>query len=116
MKANDIPNVQYKLPFSNLENVFNVYKDEDDKYFYNMLRTVNIPEDLDPQYYDVYTIRYGDMWPTLAWKFYQNVNLWWLICATNQIDNATENPKTGDNIKIIKEGYVTEILNSLSED
>ena len=116
MKANDIANIQYKIPFSNLENTFNVHQelDEEEKYFYNILKTVNIPEDLDPEYYDLYTVKYGDMWPTLAHRFYKNVNLWWLICATNQIQNATENPKTGINIKKIKSGYVTEILNEIS--
>ena len=51
MKANDIANIQYKIPFSNLENTFNVHQelDEEEKYFYNILKTVNIPEDLDPE-------------------------------------------------------------------
>ena len=106
-----------KVPFSNLENIFNVYQEDnvDEKYFYNLLRTVNIPEDLDGQYYDLYTVKTGDIWPNLAWKFYKNVDLWWLICVTNQVQNATEAPKAGKNIKIIKSVYVTEILNQLSE-
>lgn len=118
IKANDIPNIQYKVPFSNLENIFHVYQeneDGDNKYFYNLLRTVNIPENLDPELYDLYTVRFGDVWPNIAWKFYKDVDLWWLICVTNQIQDATQTPKPGENIKIIKAGYVTEILNRISE-
>lgn len=113
MKTNDIPNVQYELESANFENLFNVYQNEDDGYFYNLLKTVNIPEDLDPTYYDNYAVKFGDMWPTIAYKFYGDVVLWWLVCAANQIDNPTVNPEIGTVIKIIKSEYVPKILDKL---
>jgi hypothetical protein len=117
LKANDIPNIQYKVPSTNLETIFNVYENDDDnqKYFYNILKTVNIPKDLNPDFYDFYTVKFGDVWPNIAWTFYGNVNLWWLICVTNQIQNPTSFPKPGLIIKIIKTPYITEILNRISE-
>ena len=114
MKNKDIPNVQYKITNAHFENLFDVYEEEDEKYFYNLLKTVNMPKDLDPIYYDNYVVKYGDMWPTISYAFYGNVVLWWLICATNQVMNPTVAPEVGAVIKIIKPSYVPEILNKLS--
>ena len=119
MKTNDIQNIQHKIENVNLENIFNVYYDSnlntnDEKYFYNLLKTINFPKDLDPMYYDNYVIKYGDMWPTIAYDFYGNVVLWWLICSANQIQDPTKNPEIGTTIKIIKIQYVPELLNKLS--
>lgn len=115
MKANDIPNIQHEISFANFENLFNVYKTEDDKFFYNLLKTVNVPEELDPEYYEDYVVKFGDMWPTIAYKFYGNVVLWWLVCTANQIQDPSGTPEVGKKLKIIKREFVTEILNKLDE-
>lgn len=115
LKTNDIPNVQYEISVSNLENIFNVYEDENGKYFYNILKTINMPKEIDPEYYDIHVVSTGEMWPTLAYKYYKNVDLWWLVCIANEIQNATENPKPGDRIKIIKRTYVPEVLNKITQ-
>jgi hypothetical protein len=115
MKTNDIKDVQYTISDSNFENVFNVYEDkESEKYFYNLLKTVIIPEDLDEEYFDYYAVKFGDMWPTISYKFYNDVTLWWVICSTNQITDATKNPEVGKLIKIIKPRYLPEILNQIN--
>lgn len=114
MKANDITQIQYSISESNFENVFNVYEDKNsEKYFYNILKTVIIPEDLDEEYYDNYSVKFGDMWTTISYKFYNDVSLWWVVCVANQIDDATKNPKIGSTIKIIKSQYLPEIINRL---
>lgn len=114
MKTNDIPRVQYKISTANFENVLDVFTDTDGQYFYNLLKTLNVPEDLDPDYYDIHIVKYGDMWPTIAYKYYGNVVLWWLVCATNQIQDPSTNPLVGSSIKIIKPHYVTKILSDLA--
>jgi len=114
LKTNDIPNVQYKILFSHLENLFNVYEDTDGQYFYNILKTVSIPEEIGPEFFDYYTVGQDDMWPIIAYRFYNNVSLWWLICSANQIQDATQKPEAGTVLKIIKNEYVTDILNKIS--
>jgi hypothetical protein len=114
MKTNDIKNVQYKIFEPQLENLFNVYEDDESKkYFYNILKTVNIPEDLDAEVFDYYPVKFGDMWTTIAYKFYSNVSLWWVICSANQILDPTKIPEVGTIIKVIKNSYIPEILNQL---
>jgi hypothetical protein len=114
MKANDIKNVQYKILEFQLENLFNVYEDsESQKYFYNILKTVNIPKDLNPEVFDFYPVKFGDMWTSIAYKFYGEVSLWWVVCTANQILNPTQQPEVGTIIKIIKSSYIAEILNQL---
>jgi len=73
MKQNDIINNKIdvtlkKLDSQNLENLWNIHTTEDGEYFYNLLKTVNFPSDLDPTIYGTYTTVPGDTWPLIAWK------------------------------------------------
>lgn len=115
MKTNDITNIQYKIKFANLENIFNIYSEEDGQYFYNILKTVNIPKDIDASYFEYYIVKTDDTWPTIAYKAYKNVVLWWLVCAANQIIDPTSIPTPGTTIKIIKSEYVTQILTEINQ-
>lgn len=104
-KIQDLPT----LKMENMENIFQVYTDENDRYFYNLLQTIRIPTDLPKGYYTFYNIKYGDTWPTVSYKFYQTPNLWWVIVAANNILNPVTQPEPGTTIKIIK----TEIVRSM---
>lgn len=113
MKHNDVPNVSYKITPQNYENIFNVYQDTDGFYYYNILKTVNFPVELDSSVYQEYVTGYNDTWPIISWKFYHNVKLWWLICAANQIINPVINPTPGTVLKIINSTVARNILNNL---
>lgn len=115
MKANDIENIQYPLKFSNMENIFNIYSEADGNYYYNLLRTVNIPKDIDPDYFDYYIVQTNDVWPLIAYKFYKNVTLWWLVCCANQILDPTSIPQPSTVIKVIKASYVNQILSTINK-
>lgn len=112
-KQNDINDVNYRLNSQQYENVFNVYEDSDIGYFYNLLRTINFPEDLDPDTYDIYVIESGDTWPQISWRVYSSVFLWWVICAVNQIQDPTKVPAPGIKIKILRPFYVKNLLNDV---
>ena len=117
MKHNDVPNKSLKITPQNYENIFNVYEDEDEGwYYYDLLKKVNFPEDLNPNVYTFYTVNRGDIWPTLAWKFYRNVKLWWIICAANQIQNPTQLPAPGTQLKILNTTTIRNILNQLKDN
>ena len=94
------------------ERIFNVYKDND-KYAYNILRTVHIPMDLNPETF-VYTRVTGNLtWTQISFHEYRTIRLWWLICATNKILNPVSLPKPGMVIKIIKPQYVRDVVEQI---
>lgn len=110
MKHNDITNTKHKLSDANYENIFNVYSDENGYYYYNLLRTVNFPEELENNTYAIYETQFNDTWLSLAWKFYSNVKLWWIICAVNNIYNPFVKLQPGTKIKILNTDIVKRAL------
>lgn len=116
MKQYEITDVKtYKLLAQNLENLFNVYKDSNGYYAYNLLKTVQFPEDLNPLFYSNYIVEPKDSWPLIAWKFYKSVRLWWLICAANNIEDPTEMPRPTSVIRIINSTIVRQVLSDIKQ-
>jgi nucleoid-associated protein YgaU len=114
MKHNEVPEISHKIKPQNYENIFNVYFDSDNEwYFYNILRKVNFPDNLDTGVYSVYRVMHGETWPGLAWKFYKNVKLWWVICAVNKVYDPTDDPTGGTELKILTANTVRSILNEI---
>jgi hypothetical protein len=101
------------LDSENYENIFNVYMDSDDMYFYNLLQTVVFPPNLPPGMFDSYAVGYGDTWPLISYKSYNTPNLWWIILLANEIENPTIQPSPGTFLFIPNEGIVKEILNEI---
>lgn len=106
MKQNQIEALQ-KLKPENFENIFNVFKDADNRYFYNLLQTIELPNNLPDGYYNTYTVKYQDTWPNISYAAYNTPNLWWVIVGANNIMDPTSIPKPGTNLKI----YKIEIIN-----
>jgi len=113
MKRNDIADIQEKIFFQNYESLFNVYGTTDGDYFYNILRKVNVPKELDSRYYSDYTVAVGDTWTLLAYTFYNDVKLWWLICIANNIQNPLEFLKAGTLLKILTPEITQNILTTI---
>jgi len=115
-KQNEIKDVVIKkLSAQNLENLFYVFKRDNGQYFYNILKTVNFPEDIDPNIYTQYETRPKDTWPLISFNYYKDVRLWWLICSSNQIINPVKQPEPGTILKIILPEVVREILTQIKE-
>lgn len=114
MKYSDITAKNIDISKENLENFFNIYENIDGLYFFNMLKTVYIPEDLDPDVYIIYTIKPQDTWYLISYINYSTIKLWWLVCCTNNIINPLTLPVEGVNIKIIKPEYVSNIISKLT--
>jgi hypothetical protein len=109
MKQNQINNLE-RLREENFENIFNVYRDQDGMYFYNLLQTVIFPPDLPVSLFTSYTIAYGDTWPFISFKTLKSPNLWWVILLANGIQNPLEPLVNGTHIKIPIIDVVREIL------
>lgn len=101
MKQNSFSDLP-RLKADNFENIFNIYTDKDDRYFYNLLQTVAFPQNLPEGYFDSYNIVYGDTWPFISYKTYNTTNAWWIILLANNIKNPITTLTPGTRIKIPK--------------
>ena len=109
----DIKTPGYEITSENYENIFNVY-DDNGQPFYNLIRSVNFPEDLDPTVYTLHTALPNEHYTTISYNYYGTTKLWWVICGANQILDPTYPPYTGRQLRIIKPEYISEILGSLN--
>ncbi len=50
----------------------------------------------------------------LSYKIYGTLNLWWLLCLVNNIQDATKNPELGSKVKAIKPQYVNTIISQIN--
>jgi len=115
MKQNSI----YTLPVlesSRFENLFNVYFDNTvGAYFYNILNTVTFnTTDLSPSIYEMYTVIEGDSYQFISFKEYGTINLWWLVCTFNNIQDPTSLPKPGEYLRILSREHIINILTSIN--
>lgn len=115
MKITDITQNISEITSENYENLFNIYVDNNDFYYYNLLRKVDFPVELDPNVYDYYESGPDDFYPLISYKFYKTIKLWWIICAANQINDPTSAPTAGTILKIIKPEYIQSILSKIGE-
>jgi len=102
-----------KLKNENLENIFKIYQDKDEFYFYNLLQSIHFPVDLPDAYFAQYNVTYGDTWPYISYKVYNNTMLWWIITLANSIINPTEPLVPGTVLKIPNTNIVSEILTQI---
>jgi len=112
MNQNDISELP-SLPNENLENIFNVYQDSNKKYFYNIIQTIQFPQNLPSALFDTYIINYGDTWPLISYKVYEDTKLWWIIAYANNIINPIETLQPGNALKIPKPNIIKEILTQI---
>lgn len=103
-----------RLRDENYANIFNVYQDKNERYFYNLLQTVVIPTNLPVNYFDYYNTVYSDTWPVISYKNYQTPNLWWVILKTNNILNPVAPIEPGTQLKILNSRFVSLILQQIS--
>ena len=115
-KQNEIKDVAVKkISAQLLENLFNVYLTEDSEYFYNIIKTVNFPEDISPILFTQYATKPKDTWPLISYNFYNDVRLWWIVCSANNIINPVEQPIPGTVLNILKPDIVRDVLNKLKD-
>jgi hypothetical protein len=94
------------------ENIFKLAK-SDKYFFYNIIKKISIPDDIQSEIYIEYRINSNRPWTDLSHEIYGSQDLWWLICLTNKIYNPINNPELGAVYKIIKPDYVNIILQEL---
>jgi len=111
---NNISNLP-KVSLYRYENFLNVYKDDNGFYFYNLLRSINLFPADNSEVEDVYNTTFNDTWHLISYKYYNTMELWWLVCAYNQIENPVKMPTPGTQIKLLKSSYVGTVISELTK-
>lgn len=93
------------------ENIFKVYQDQNTYYYYNILKNINIPDEINPEFYTIENVNFDIPLTLISYKYYQTIDLWWLILITNKITNPFLSGI--HRIKIIKNEYIDDIINSI---
>lgn len=112
MKRNQIKDLK-QISSYQLDNIFNVYKDSNGFYFYNMFNSIHIDDDISPTLYKEHVFSEGDYWTKLANNYYGNQKLWWVILAANNINNPLDLPEPGTKLKILNDAVVSHILSQI---
>lgn len=114
-KHKDVPGL---MPIDDdyMENIFNVYTDSTGRNFYNLSRTINIPENLDPSVYFLLKLTKLTSLTSLSYTVYGTMHLWWLICSTNNINDTVRPIEPGTVLKIIHPSRISGIIKKLKTD
>lgn len=101
-----------KLSEFRYENLFKVYK-IDDYYIYNIINTLKLDDKLDADFYYTYRVRRPMPWTIVSYENYDTIELWWLICILNKIQNPVQFAESGTDLKILKSEYVRVIVDRI---
>lgn len=95
------------------ERIFRLYKTDKNQYYYNLLAGITAPADLDDTKFYNMTVRQKQPWVMISFKAYQTIELWWLLCLINGVENPLVMPKSGTVIKILKPEFLPQIFKEI---
>lgn len=98
-----------------MENLFPVHTDNNGKYYYNIIRTVVAPENISTDSFYMFRVPAPMPLTNLSHRVYGRIELWWLICVINNIDNPVELLPAGTQLKIIYPNQVMDVLDKIKE-
>lgn len=96
---NDTPGLS-SLDLTYYERIFKVFTDNNDGkdfFFYNILKKVSLPDNIDSAYLSFFKVDSPLALTIISDKIYNNIKLWWLIYLVNK-------DTIGDNIFVIPGG------------
>jgi len=97
------------------EKIFKLYTTADSQYFYNLIQSIYLPDQIDPRAIFYMTIKSSQPWTMVSFNAYKTIELWWLILLTNKVYNPFKIPKSGTVIKIIKPQFLPQILKEIND-
>lgn len=98
---------------TNLENFFNVYKDENQFYFFNLNSSLYL--DFPKESLQTYNCTSDLHWSTISYILFNTVNLAWLLLKVNNVPNnkTFEKVPAGTTIYYPTNNDIITILNSM---
>lgn len=105
-----------KLSSYNMASIFNFYRDDDGFDFFNILKRINLNIDNynDKEVFSEYLLTAGDTFTKIAQNYYDNIELWWLVCLVNNINNPFIKLSPQTKIYLLKPNYVTKLLDQIN--
>ena len=104
-KIDGIPHLSPNL----YENIFKLGVDNTHPY-YNILKTITVPTDLNEDLFFEIAPLPNDTWTNISYIYYNTINLWWLIAILNNVFNPFEMPSK---LKILKPEYLDDVLGTI---
>lgn len=105
-KLKDLP----ALSRQRYENIFKVYKNDKGQYYYNINKSIVFPENIDKTKVSFITVKQKQAWTTISYNVYGTIELWWLICLLNKIDNPIKQPEPGTVLKVLNYDALNDVL------
>jgi hypothetical protein len=102
-----------RLTPTRYENIFKLYQTDYNQYYYNLLNTIQFTEELNPSVYYTISVSQKMPWTMISFNEYETLDLWWLICLINKINNPLSFAEVGQNLKIIKREFLKFILDEI---
>lgn len=106
--------------FDRYENIFKVYTQPTNGkqfYFYNILNKIELPENINSNFFDLHTVKGRLPLTTVSYHIYDTIHNWWILYLANK--EVLKNQfyvEGGVQLKFIKEEFLplifTEITNS----
>ena len=105
----------YSLSNVSLLKMFPIMEDDDGYKFMNIFRSYTMYDSTiqDVLYFDTYEAENDDWWDLIAYKLYQNVGLWWVLCMSNNIVNPFEELEAGKNLKMLYQNFVPQLIKEI---
>ena len=111
----NIPDMEF-MTDTKYENIFKVYL-KNDKYIYNILKTVHIDVDSLPNAsFDMYKTPVEMPWTILSHNVYGTMDIWWLIYITNKdtFNSPLQLIPGGTLIRLLKMNRIRDIIDQVS--
>jgi hypothetical protein len=105
-----------KLNNQRYENIFKMYDLKTGQHYYNLLRSIHFPDNIDNTQITYITVKQSLPWTAISFNVYQTIELWWLICLLNKIDNPIKAPAIGTILKVLNPYAVKNVLNEISNN
>lgn len=104
-----------KISNTSLLNQFNILKDENGDYLFNIWKNYKIDDEVKENEDNVsmYSVSDSSFWENIAYELYENENLWWVIAMTNDVINPFEELTGGDQIKVLKRELIYQVVKQL---
>jgi len=96
------------------ENIFKLYINENDQYFYNLKRSISFPDNISDEYISSFKYDQQVPWTIISFNIYGTIFLWWSITELNKISNPVILPKLGTIIKYIQPKYIKQIVSQIN--
>lgn len=104
-----------KLGNNRYENIFKLYVDSDDRYFYNLKRSITFPDDINEEFIGFFQIDTQVPWTIVSYNIYGTIFLWWTITELNKISNPVSLPEQGAILKYIKPQYIKQVIAQINQ-